>query len=84
MEGLKLDFRSTEPLYQQLEKALLQEIESSEYKPDDQFLTEREIVERFNVSKITAKGALNSLVYKDILYLIYVLKNQELFTFKSI
>ena len=64
MVARKLD-RS--PLYIQLKLILLELVQSDEFKVGDQFLTERQISERFDVSRITANKALSSLVGEGIL-----------------
>jgi GntR family transcriptional regulator len=55
------------PIYQQLNEALRELIRSGEYAVGDQFLTERQIAERFDVSRATANKALSNLVSEGIL-----------------
>ncbi len=50
------------PVYRQLNTQLRQLIEIGEFKEGDKFLTERQVAERFNVSRITANKALANLV----------------------
>lgn len=52
----------TTPVYQQLNQLLRDLIRSGEYAPGAQFLTERQICERFGVSRATANKALSNLV----------------------
>ena len=47
---------------------LSKEIENMDYSENDKFATERDIMERFLVSRMTARQALNFLVEKGILY----------------
>jgi GntR family transcriptional regulator len=54
------------PIYQQLNEVLRDLIRSGEFAPDDQFLTERQISERFEVSRATANKALSNLVSEGI------------------
>jgi len=54
-------------LHVQLKMILLELVQSDEFKVGDQFLTERQISERFDVSRITANKALSSLVSEGIL-----------------
>jgi GntR family transcriptional regulator len=54
------------PIYQQLNEALRDLIRNGEFSPDDQFLTERQICERFEVSRATANKALSNLVAEGI------------------
>jgi GntR family transcriptional regulator len=55
------------PLYVQLKLILLELVHSDEFKMGDKFLTEREISQRFNVSRVTANKALSSLVSEGLL-----------------
>jgi len=52
---------SNYPLYIQIYNSLLDEINSGKYKPGGKLPSEKELVEQFNVSRITAKRALNKL-----------------------
>lgn len=54
------------PVYQQLNDRLRSSL-ASEYECGDRFLTEREIAERFEVSRATANKALASLVSEGVL-----------------
>ena len=54
------------PVYQQL-NLLLRNALAAEYRSGDQFLTEREIAERFQVSRATANKSLASLVSEGFL-----------------
>lgn len=56
-----------DPIYQQLNNILKELITRGEFKPGDQFLTERKICERFDVSRATANKALSNLVSESIL-----------------
>lgn len=55
------------PVYQQLNRILRSLIRNSEYRPGHRFLTEREISERYDVSRVTANKALSSLVSEGLL-----------------
>jgi DNA-binding GntR family transcriptional regulator len=55
-----------EPIYQQLNQALAELIRSGEFKTGAKFLTERQISERFGVSRATANKALASLVSEGL------------------
>jgi GntR family transcriptional regulator len=63
-----LDRSSPLPLYYQLRNALLQQIESGSLVPGDTLPTERELIDRFGVSRITVRQALNSLTADGLLY----------------
>ena len=56
-----------EPLYQQLSVLLVELISSDEFSVGDKFLSERQICERFDVSRPTANKAVSSLIQKQIL-----------------
>ena len=56
-----------DPMYLQLNELLRQLIRAGEFAAGDQFLTERQIAERFKVSRITANKALSNLVAGGIL-----------------
>lgn len=55
------------PLYEQLRQILKELITSDEFRFGDKFLTERQISERFDVSRVTANKALASLVAEGVL-----------------
>jgi GntR family transcriptional regulator len=52
----------TDPVYKQLTEILLELLREGEFGVGDQFLTERELSERFGVSRATANKALGHLV----------------------
>ena len=56
-----------EPVYQQLNTALRELIQSKEFEVGDKFLTEREVCAKFEVSRATANKALSNLVAEGIL-----------------
>lgn len=56
-----------DPVYQQLNELLQQLIRKGEFTPGQQFLTERDISERFGVSRVTANKALSHLVVAGVL-----------------
>jgi GntR family transcriptional regulator len=55
------------PIYQQLNAVLRELIECGDYQTGSKFLTEREISERFKVSRATTNKALSNLVSEGIL-----------------
>lgn len=55
------------PLYQQLYDYVLDEIQAGRLKPGDRILSEKELAERFQVSRITSKKALELLVQADVI-----------------
>jgi GntR family transcriptional regulator len=55
------------PLYEQLKQILGELATSDEFRRGDRFLTERQISERFDVSRVTANKALASLVAEGVL-----------------
>ncbi len=65
---MALQRSSPVPLYHQLRILLLDQIESGELKPGDAIPTERELIERYGVSRITVRQALHSLTVDGLLY----------------
>ena len=63
----RLDEESSLPLYQQLQRALRQAIETRVLGPDDALPPERELAEDFNVSRITVRKAIEGLVGEGLL-----------------
>jgi GntR family transcriptional regulator len=63
----KLDEASSLPLYQQLQRALRQAIESRVIGPDDALPPERDLASDFKVSRITVRKALDGLVSEGML-----------------
>jgi GntR family transcriptional regulator len=55
------------PLYVQLQQILRELTTSDEFRVGDKFLTERQISERFDVSRVTANKALSNLVAEGVL-----------------
>lgn len=56
-----------DPVYRQLNDRLQALIRDGEFKPGQQFLTEREVSERYGVSRATANKALSHLVVEGVL-----------------
>jgi len=56
-----------EPMYQQMNDILRQFLRSGEFAEGDQFLTERQIAERFQVSRPTANKVLGGMVSEGLL-----------------
>ena len=54
-------------LYAKVEEALATEITEGEYRPGDQLPTEDALLERFQVSRITVRRAIQNLVLRDLL-----------------
>ncbi|MGC8521737.1 MAG: GntR family transcriptional regulator [Steroidobacteraceae bacterium] len=63
----KLDADSTLPLYQQLQRALRQAIETRLIGPDDALPPERDVAEDFHISRITVRKAIDGLVSEGLL-----------------
>jgi GntR family transcriptional regulator len=66
------------PLYHQLQCVLKMEIESGRWQPDEQLPTESKIAERFGVSKITVRQAMQALAEQG-----YIRREQGRGTFVS-
>lgn len=65
---MSLDRSSPLPLYYQLRNAVLQQIENGTLAPGDTLPTERELIDRYRVSRITVRQALSSLMADGLLY----------------
>jgi len=63
----KLDEASSQPLYQQLQRALRQAIETRILSPDDALPPERDLATDFAVSRITVRKAIDGLVNEGML-----------------
>jgi GntR family transcriptional regulator len=63
----KLDQSSSLPLYQQLQRALRQAIETRILSPDDALPPERDLATEFSVSRITVRKAIDGLVSEGML-----------------
>ncbi|GCE30042.1 hypothetical protein KDA_55260 [Dictyobacter alpinus] len=59
--------KPTLPNYQRIKQELLQDIAHGNYTPDQIFITQQEVCQRFQVSRITAERALNELVHEGVL-----------------
>lgn len=62
-----LNFNSSVPLYKQLSDIIRDSIEYGEYDRDSQIPTEQELSDKYGVSRITVRKALNDLVEDEIL-----------------
>lgn len=56
------------PIYYQLEESIKQQIDSGELKEDEAIPSEREFAEKFQISRMTVRQALNNLVMEGYLY----------------
>ena len=63
----RLDETSSLPLYQQLQRALRQAIETRILSPDDALPPERDLASEFSVSRITVRKAIDGLVNEGML-----------------
>lgn len=64
----KLSRDSAMPLYQQIKQRLLQDIQTGVLEPHAHLPSERQLVEQFDVSRITVRQALTELVQGGYLY----------------
>ena len=58
---MALDQNTSKPLYKQLEEVLLQQIETGVLIPGSKLPTEAELSEKYNVSRVTVRKALDAL-----------------------
>lgn len=56
------------PMYQQVKNYLIRKIESHEYKEGQKLLSERELSEKFQISRMTARNAILELVKEGYAY----------------
>jgi len=63
----RLDETSSLPLYQQLQRAIRQAIETRVLGPDDALPPERDLATEFSVSRITVRKAIDQLVTEGLL-----------------
>lgn len=63
-----LDKNSSVPLYRQLSARLASKIQNGEYKTGDKLPSERELSEQLNVSRITARQAIEELLERGLIY----------------
>ncbi len=61
------DTLNKRPVYQQLNQLLRELVRRGDFAPGARFLTERQVVERFAVSRATANKALSNLVAEGTL-----------------
>ena len=62
-----LDSTSPIPLYFQLQEILRKDILNGVFKPGEQIPTEKELEEKYEVSRITVRNAISGLVFEDLL-----------------
>lgn len=62
-----LDPRSAQPLYQQLQRALREAIETGALGPDDALPSERQLASELGISRITVRKALDGLAEQGLL-----------------
>jgi GntR family transcriptional regulator len=68
MGNLEICRDSPTPLYQQIKQLLVGQITAGTLPPHSRLPSERELVERLGVSRITVRQALGELVQQDFLY----------------
>lgn len=59
---------SPKPLYLQLEELIKEDIEKGKYKPNSKIPSESELMQKYDLSRITVRNACNHLVKEGILY----------------
>jgi GntR family transcriptional regulator len=67
LEMTPLDKASVQPLYAQLEGLLRHQIERGDWRPGDRVLSEQELANRYDISRMTARKALTMLVTDGVL-----------------
>lgn len=56
------------PLYKQLKNKILEDIVNQVYKPDELIPSQFEYAQKYGVSRVTVRQAINELIYNGILY----------------
>ncbi len=62
-----MDGTSARPIYRQVAEQIAGEIESGHLPADSRIASERELAERFGISRMTARAAINILVHRGLL-----------------
>jgi GntR family transcriptional regulator len=65
---MSLDSETSRPLYLQLRDRLLSMIREGVYAPHERLPSERRLAKKFNVSRLTVRQALSSLMHQGIVY----------------
>ncbi|WP_026672331.1 GntR family transcriptional regulator [Alkalihalobacterium bogoriense] len=63
-----IDKNSPLPIYYQLENKIREMIDSEELKPGDTLPSERDLSEKYDISRMTVRHAINNLVHEGYLY----------------
>lgn len=63
-----IDKSSSKPLYVQIQSDIEEKIFSGELKSGDRVMSENELASRYNVSRVTARQAMEQLVAENLLY----------------
>ena len=66
--SIRLQRESATPLYLQLKTTLIDEINAGRYQPGQRLLSERELGERYKVSRMTVRQALSELIRENWIY----------------
>ena len=59
---------SSTPMYEQIQNELMEQIQSGVFQPGDRIPSEKELAERYHVSRITAVKALTELALNGYIY----------------
>ena len=59
---------SSTPMYEQIQNELMEQIQSGFFQPGDRIPSEKELAERYHVSRITAVKALTELALNGYIY----------------
>lgn len=65
---MAIDFQNSTPLYVQIMEDIKKKIDAGELKVGDKLASHKKLAEQYEVSVITIKGALSSLIDEGILY----------------
>lgn len=56
------------PMYKQIQSFIISQIKQNSYKPDEMIPSESQLIDKFNVSKMTVRKAIDGLVNNGYLY----------------
>jgi len=59
------------PLYEQVKAYVIDSVERGEFRAGEQIPSQRELCERFNISLMTARRAINELISEGVIYAIH-------------
>ncbi len=68
IDDRELDRHDPQPLYEQIKDILVDWVDRTPLRPNDQIPSERELCEQFGVNRLTVRKAINELVQEGVLF----------------